>query len=48
MITDIKINKPTPIAVDKTIKPYKGGTNIRATIETLEVGKYVLITRLIQ
>ncbi|MBE7692490.1 methyltransferase [Tenacibaculum finnmarkense] len=46
MITDIKINKPTPIAVDKTIKPYKGGTNIRATIETLEAGKYVLITGL--
>ena len=44
MITDIEINKPTPIAVDKNIKPYKGGTNIRTTIETLEAGKYILVT----
>ncbi len=44
MSTDIKVNKPEPIAVDKNIKPFKGGTNIRATIETLEAGKPVLIT----
>ncbi|CAM1333317.1 hypothetical protein [Tenacibaculum aestuariivivum] len=44
MITGIQINKPTPITVDKNIKPYNGGVNIKATIEALEAGKYILIT----
>lgn len=44
MSRDIKINKPTPIVIDGTIKPFKGGTKFRSSIEALESGKSVLIT----
>jgi predicted RNA methylase len=44
MIIEIKANIPQPIAIDKKIKPFNGGANIIAKIETLEAGKYILIT----
>jgi hypothetical protein len=44
MSRDIEINKPAPIVIDGSIKPFKGGTKFRASIEALELGKSVLIT----
>ena len=43
MITDIKINKPAPIATNNKIKIFKNNNNVRSTIEALEAGKPVLI-----
>ncbi|MGY8933325.1 MAG: methyltransferase [Flavobacteriales bacterium] len=44
MITDIKINKPAPIAITKNLKTFKHGVDVRSTIEALEAGKPLLIT----
>ena len=43
-ITDININKPEPISIDKEAIEFKFGTDIRATIKALEAGKSILIT----
>lgn len=44
MSIDIEVNKPEPIAIDKTIRLFSYGTDIQSTINTLEAGKPVLIT----
>ena len=43
MITDIDINKPTPIAVGEKLIPFKRGVEVGPTIEALKKGKPVLI-----
>lgn len=43
MSTDIKINKPEPLAIDKKSIPYKDGDEVRGAIKALEAGKYILI-----
>ena len=44
MITDIKVNKPEPIAFGKQLELFNCSTDVALTIEALEVGKPVLIT----
>jgi hypothetical protein len=44
MITDIKVNKPEPIAIGQEIEPFKRGTDVQFTIRVLEAGKPILIT----
>ncbi len=44
MITDIKINKPEPIATNNKIKTFKSSNKVRSAIEALEAGKPILIT----
>ena len=43
MITDIKINKPEPIAISIKQKPFKHGVDVGLTIEDLIQGKSILI-----
>jgi hypothetical protein len=43
MITDIKINKPEPIATNNKIKTFKSSNKVRSAIEALEAGKPILI-----
>ena len=43
MITDIKVNKPEPIAISKKQKSFKDGTDVDLTIEDLIQGKSILI-----
>ncbi len=43
MITDIKANKPAPIAISKELKSYKHGTELGLTIEHLIQGKSIII-----
>ncbi|MWW26395.1 Rossmann-like fold-containing protein [Algibacter lectus] len=43
MLTDLKVNKPTPIAFSKTLKSFKRDTDIALTIENLVKGKPILI-----
>ena len=43
MITDIKANKPEPIAINKKQKSFKQGTDVGQTIESLTQGKSILI-----
>ncbi len=43
MITDIKVNKPEPIAISKKQKSFKHGTDVGPTIEDLIQGKSILI-----
>ena len=43
MITDIKVNKPEPIAIDEKLKSFKFGNRVRPTIEALEKGEMILI-----
>ena len=44
MITDINVNKPEPIVSEKQLDLFNRATDVKATIKTLEAGKYVLIT----
>ncbi|MEH6535509.1 MAG: methyltransferase [Psychroserpens sp.] len=44
MITDIEINKPEPISISEKPKPFKHGTDVGPTIESLKQGKYILIS----
>jgi methylase of polypeptide subunit release factors len=44
MITDIDVNKPEPIALEKKLKTFEQGTNNGFTIEALVNGKLVLIS----
>ena len=44
MITDIKINKPAPIAITKNLKTFKHDVDVQSTIEVLETGKPILVT----
>ncbi len=44
MITDIKVNKPEPIAPTGKIKLFEDGTDIQATIEVIEAGVPILIS----
>lgn len=44
MITNIKINKPEPIAPGNKIESFKRGTDVLLTIEALNAGKNILIT----
>jgi hypothetical protein len=44
MITDIKVNKPEPIAPEVKTELFRRGTIIQSAIKTLESGKPVLIT----
>lgn len=43
MSTDIQVNKPEPIIIDKEIALFNSSTNIKQTIKILETGKPVLI-----
>lgn len=43
MITDIKLNKPTPILLNKDQISYKHGTDVEKTIQNLVQGKFILI-----
>jgi hypothetical protein len=43
MITDIKLNKPEPIATGKKHNSFKHGTDVGSTIEDLIQGKSILI-----
>jgi hypothetical protein len=43
MITDIKVNKPEPISINKNHKTFKKGTDVGSTIEELVQGKPILI-----
>jgi len=43
MITDIKLNKPEPIAISKKQKTFKQGANVKPIIEDLTQGKSILI-----
>jgi len=45
MITDIVVNKPEPIASGKKIESFKRGTDVQYTIEVLEAGNPILITK---
>ena len=47
MTTDIKVNKPEPIAISKKIKSFKQGTDVGPTIEDLIQCKLVLSARFI-
>ena len=44
MNTDIKVNKPEPIAPGEEIKLFNRGTDIQFSIEALEAGEPILIT----
>ena len=44
MNSEIEVNKPSPIELEKETVPFKRGTDIQATIAALEAGKSVLIT----
>lgn len=44
MITDIKVNKPEPIASGKKTESFKRGTDVQYAIEVLEAGNPILIT----
>lgn len=44
MITDLKVNKPTPIASGKKATSFNRSTNVEFAIEVLEAGKPILIT----
>ena len=43
-IKEIRVNKPEPIAVGIKTEPFKRGSDIQLTIESLEEGRPVLIT----
>jgi hypothetical protein len=43
MIRDIHVNKPETIVTNKQIDVFKRDTDIKTTIQTLEVGKHVLV-----
>ena len=43
MITDIKVNKPTPILLNKAQIAYKHGNDVEKTIQNLVQGKFILI-----
>lgn len=44
MITDLKLNKPEPIAPGIKAEPFKRGTSIKLALEVLESGNPILIT----
>ena len=44
MITDIEINKPTPITSGEKMTPFKRGTDVHRTLKVLEAGRPVLVT----
>jgi len=44
MITEIKANRPEPIAMPKTLKSYARGTDVKLTIEALVEGSSILIS----
>jgi SAM-dependent methyltransferase len=46
MITDIKVNKPEPIASGTKAESFKQDADVQLTIEALEAGKPILITAL--
>lgn len=43
METNIKVNKPEPIVIDKTLKTFQEGSNVAETISALEQGEFILI-----
>ncbi|WP_298900015.1 methyltransferase [uncultured Psychroserpens sp.] len=43
MITEIEVNKPEPIAINKKLKSYNQGTEVRHTIKALKKGESILI-----
>lgn len=45
MITDIKVNKPEPILINKAKKTFEHGTDVEDTIEYLAQGKFILINK---
>ncbi len=42
-MTDIEVNKPEPIAIDRKLKSYTNTSEVRPTIVALELGKTILI-----
>ena len=44
MNTDVKVNKPEPIAINKNLQSFKQGTDVGSTIEDLIQGKSILIS----
>ena len=44
MITDINVNKPTPILSEKQLELFNRATDVKHTIKVLEAGNPVLIT----